>query len=123
MDLFIGKEEERLVLPDGPAYCSAKLVLRIFRPWQTIALVQESVCIENLVSNVLIGRAVKLISAALGGHAHHAAGKAAELRTDAAGLDLELLNGVGCGHQGGGVLLHDHGGTAVDEDGRLRGHA
>ena len=93
-------EEERLVLDQGAAQVAAELVLVVGRRdrrrarERRRALRQEVDRVQAVVAEELVGRAVQVVGAGLGGDGDGGPGGAPVLRGVGAGDDLELLDRV-----------------------------
>ena len=109
-------EEERPVLDEGAAQVAAELVLVVGRLRLARPLREEVVRVQRVVAEVVVGGAVELVGARLGGDADGGARRASVLGRVGRGHDLELLDGVDGGARHlGGQLLHV-GGDAVVVD-------
>src|SRR4029077_11451594 len=88
------RKNEGLVLPDGTAESAPVLVLRERRGRQPGFVAEETIRVENPVSQVFVCRAMIVVGSRLGSQVDHAVERSAKLRAEVVALHLEFLDKI-----------------------------
>ena len=91
-EALVAGVEEGLVLDDGPAHGAAEGMAAYRELAQSGPVGEKAVGVELFVAQILPGKAMKLVAAAVAGHAHHGAADAAVFSREGVADDLELLD-------------------------------
>ena len=91
---FIRYEEKCLVLNNGCPQRSARPILPEFTPPVPATIGEPIICLEPLVSEIVVQRAVKIIAAAAACHTDLGARRTSKFRRERRGLNPHFLHGI-----------------------------